>query len=135
TALPEAMRVLSDPVDTGAVTLALPQDIQCEACDYPVHFFARRLWRVERRPPDAERIREIVALLKTAKRPALIAGGGVHHSEAWEEAQAFCETFGIPIGESFGGKGAIRKRCELLLGGIGVVGTPAAATVFAQADL
>jgi len=135
TALPEAMRVLADPVETGAVTLALPQDVQCEACDYPARFFAERLWRIERRAPDAERIRETVALLKAAKRPALIAGGGVHYSEAWEEVQAFCETFGIPVGETFGGKGAIRTSSPLLLGGFGVTGTPAAATIIGQADL
>lgn len=135
TALPEAMRVLVDPMDTGAVTLALPQDIQCEAWDFPAHFFERRLWRVERRPPDAERIREVVALLKAAKRPALIAGGGIHYSEAWEEIQALAESLGIPVGETFGGKGAVRTASPLLLGGFGVTGTAAATAVIGQADL
>jgi 3D-(3,5/4)-trihydroxycyclohexane-1,2-dione acylhydrolase (decyclizing) len=135
TALPEAMRVLTDPVETGACTLALPQDVQCEAAEYPAQFFEKRVWRIERPAPDAERIREAVALLKAAKRPAMIAGGGIHYSEAYEEAQSFAETFGIPVGESFGGKGSIRNRSELLLGGVGVVGTPAAAAIFAKADL
>ena len=85
TALPEAMRVLTDPAETGAVTIALPQDIQAHAYDYPAHFFRERRWRVERRPPDRERIREAVALLAAAERPVMIAGGGVHYSEAWSE--------------------------------------------------
>jgi 3D-(3,5/4)-trihydroxycyclohexane-1,2-dione acylhydrolase (decyclizing) len=135
TALPEAMRVLTDPAETGAVTLALPQDLQAHAYDYPVHFFDRRVWRIERRMPDAQRIAEAVALLKAAKRPLIIAGGGVHYSEAWSELQAFSRAFGIPVGETFAGKAAIREESELLLGGLGVTGTPAAGTIANQADL
>src|SRR2546427_4648935 len=77
TALPEAMRVLTDPVETGAVTIALPQDVQAHAYDFPVHLFEPRTWRIERRPPEPQRIAEAVALLKAAKRPVIIAGGGV----------------------------------------------------------
>src|SRR5436190_1469647 len=88
TALPEAMRVLTDPVETGAVTIALPQDVQAHAYDYPGHFFEPRTWRIERRPPEPQRIAEAVQFLKAAKRPFLIAGGGVHYSEAGEELQA-----------------------------------------------
>jgi 3D-(3,5/4)-trihydroxycyclohexane-1,2-dione acylhydrolase (decyclizing) len=135
TALPEAMRVLTDPAETGAVTIALPQDIQAHAYDYPAHFFEERVWRVERRPADAQRIEEAVALLKAAKRPLIIAGGGVHFSEGWEALQTFAETFGIPVGETFVGKGAIRNGSALSLGGLGVTGTPAAGKIASQADL
>ncbi len=135
TALPEAMRVLTDPAETGAVTLALPQDTQAHCYDYPAFFFEERVWRVERRVPDSRRIEEAVALLKQAKQPVIIAGGGVHYSEAWDELQMFSESFGIPVGETFGGKGAIRKTSTLLLGGHGVTGTPAAGKIVSQADL
>src|SRR5207244_13491991 len=80
TTLPEAMRVLTDPAETGAVTIALPQDVQSHAYDYPAHFFDRHSWRIERRPPEPQRIQEAVALLRQAERPFLIAGGGVHYS-------------------------------------------------------
>src|SRR5262249_54475643 len=85
TALPEAMRVLTDAAETGAVTLSLPQDVQAHAYDYPSHFFAKRVWHVERRPPEPQRLREALAVLQEAQRPFLIAGGGVHYSEAWDE--------------------------------------------------
>jgi len=85
TALPEAMRVLTDPAETGAVTVALPQDIQSHAYNFPAYFFEERVWRVERRQPDTQRIREAVQLLKRAERPVIIAGGGVHYSDAWSE--------------------------------------------------
>jgi 3D-(3,5/4)-trihydroxycyclohexane-1,2-dione acylhydrolase (decyclizing) len=135
TALPEAMRVLTDPAETGAVTISLPQDIQMQAYNYPGYFFEKRLWRIERRMPDAKRIEEAVAMLKAAKRPAIIAGGGVHYSDAWDELQAFSEAFGIPVGETFAGKGAIRKKSELGLGGFGVTGNPVTGKIISQADL
>jgi 3D-(3,5/4)-trihydroxycyclohexane-1,2-dione acylhydrolase (decyclizing) len=135
TALPEAMRVLTDPVETGTVTIALPQDIQAHAFDYPAHFFQKRIWRVERRQPDSERIAEAVALLKEARRPVILAGGGVHYSEAWQELQEFAEAFGIPVAETFGGKGALKNRSPLALGGHGLEGTGAAATIVSRADL
>ena len=135
TALPEAMRTLTDPVETGAVVLALPQDVQAHAYDYPAHFFEKRIWRVERRRPDAERIAEAVALLKKAKRPLIIAGGGVHYAEAWKELQTFSESLGIPVAETFAGRGAIRNKSALLLGGYGVTGAPAGTKVASQADL
>ncbi|MGI8856137.1 MAG: 3D-(3,5/4)-trihydroxycyclohexane-1,2-dione acylhydrolase (decyclizing) [Thermomicrobiales bacterium] len=134
TALPEAMRVLTDPAETGAVTLSLPQDIQAHAYDYPAHFFAERIWRIERRPPDPGRIAEAVALLKTAKRPVIIAGGGVHYSAASDALRAFAEACGIPVGETSGGKGAMPDSA-LLLGGSGLNGTPAAAQIVRDADL
>lgn len=135
TALPEAMRVLTDPVETGAVTIALPQDIQAHAYDYPTHFFENRVWRVERRLPDPQRIAEAVALIKAARRPFIIAGGGVHYSEAWAELESFVDTFGIPVGETFAGKGAIKNGSALLLGGFGVTGTPSAGKIAGEADL
>ena len=135
TALPEAMRVLLDPADTGVVTLALPQDVQAHAYDYPARLFEERVWRVERRLPDSRRIDEATALLKEAKRPVIIAGGGVHYAEAWDELQQFSEQFGIPVGETFAGKGAMRNESALSLGGHGVTGTPVAGRIASQADL
>ena len=135
TALPEAMRVLTDPADTGAVTLCLPQDVQAHAYDYPAHFFEERVWRIERRMPDRQRIQDAVALLKAAQRPVIVAGGGVHYSEARDELQKFSQAFGIAVGETFAGKGAIQEESDLLLGGLGVTGTPCAAKIFRDADL
>ena len=133
--LPEAMRVLTDPAETGTVTIALPQDIQGYAFDYPVNFFDKHIWRIERRQPDAQRIEEAIQLLKAAKRPVIIAGGGVHYSEAWDELATFAEKFGIPIAETHAGKGAIRNDSDLLVGGAGHTGTATAAHFSAKADL
>jgi 3D-(3,5/4)-trihydroxycyclohexane-1,2-dione acylhydrolase (decyclizing) len=135
TALPEAMRVLTDPAETGAVTIALPQDIQAHACDYPAHFFGERRWRIERREPDGERIREAVAMLAAAERPVVIAGGGVHYSEAWTELREFAESLGIPVGETFAGKGALKQVSPQALGGVGLEGTGTAFSIIAAADL
>lgn len=135
TALPEAMRILTDPAETGAVTLSLPQDVQAQAYEYPCHFFEKRLWRIERRLPDRQRIREAVELLQATKRPMIIAGGGIHYSEAWEELQLFSEVAGIPVSETFAGKGAVRGDSTLLIGGHGVTGTPVAARIASEADL
>ncbi len=135
TALPEAMRVLVDPVETGAVTLALPQDVQAHAYDFPANFFEERTWRIDRQLPTPQRIDEAVALLKAARRPLIIAGGGVHYAEAWADLESFAETFGFPVGETFAGKGAIRNGSSMLLGGVGVTGTAAAGKIASQADL
>jgi 3D-(3,5/4)-trihydroxycyclohexane-1,2-dione acylhydrolase (decyclizing) len=135
TALPEAMRTLTDPAATGAVTIAFPQDLQSHAYHYPVHFFSKRVWRIERRPPEQRRIDEAVSILRSAERPMIIAGGGVHYSESWDELQTLAETFGIPVGETFGGKGAMRRPSDLALGGFGITGTPAAAKVASEADV
>ena len=129
------MRVLTDPAETGAVTIALPQDIQAHAYDYPAHFFRERRWRVERRQPDPERVREAIALLVEAQRPVILAGGGVHYSEAWRELQEFAEAFCIPVGETFAGKGAMRDASPMALGGLGLEGTGASAAIVAKADL
>ena len=135
TALPRAMQVLTDPADTGAVTLSLPQDVQAHAWDYPSRFFAERTWRIERRPPAAERIAEAAALLAGARRPLIIAGGGVHYSAAWDALHAVATTFGIPVSETHAGKGALRGAAEWSLGGHGVEGTTASARIAEEADL
>ncbi len=135
TALPEAMRVLTDPAETGAVTVALPQDVQAHAYDYPAHFFEPRIWTIERRPAARERIAQVVEMLRQARRPLIIAGGGVHYSGAWDELAAFAEAAGIPVGETFAGKGAMRRPSPVGLGGVGVTGNPAAAKIAATADL
>ncbi len=135
TALPEAMRVLTDPVETGAVTLALPQDVQAHAYDYPANLFEKRVWRIERRLPDPQRIKEAVGMLLESKRPLIVAGGGVHYAQAWDELKAFSDAFGIPVCETFGGKGAVRNASPLQLGGFAVTGTPCAGKIASGADL
>ncbi len=135
TALPETMRVLTDPVETGAVTIALPEDVQAHAYDYPLNLFEERTWRIDRQLPTPQRIDDAVALIKAAKRPVIIAGGGVHYAEAWSELESFADTFGIPVGETFAGKGAVRNGSALLLGGLGVTGTAAAGKIASEADL
>lgn len=135
TALPEAMRVLTDPAETGAVTIAIPQDIQAHAYNYPAHFFEERVWRIERRPPNLRRIQEALDMLRAADHPMIIAGGGVLYSEAQAELLAFAEKFGIPVGETMAGKGALANDHALSLGGYGVTGTGSASRIMSQADL
>tara|TARA_B100000674_G_scaffold138324_1_gene108078 strand:- start:4006 stop:5901 length:1896 start_codon:yes stop_codon:yes gene_type:complete len=135
TALPEAMRVMTNPAETGAVTIALPQDIQGYAYDYPVSFFKERVWRIERPVPHRDRIQEAIEMLKTAKKPYIIAGGGIHYSEAWDELAEFAERFGIPVGETHAGRGAIRNGSDMLMGGTGHLGTPCAGKIAEEADL
>jgi len=135
TALPEAMRVLTDPAETGAVTIALPQDVQAHAYEYPELFFQERTWRVERRLPDAARIEEAVEMLKSAERPMIIAGGGAIYSDAEEALRTFAETFGMPVGETMAGKGAIRGESAMSLGGAGVTGAGSAGKLMSGADL
>ncbi len=135
TALPEAMRVLTDPADTGAVALALPQDVQAHAYNYPAHFFKERAWSIERRFPNPQRIAETLEMLKAAERPMIIAGGGVLYSEAGAELQAVAERFGIPVGETMAGKGAMANDAALSMGGFGVTGTGSAGKIMSQADL
>lgn len=134
-ALPEAMRVMADPVDAGPATLALPQDIQSVAFDYPLNFFHKKVWRIERRQPDERRIEEAVALLKSAKRPYILAGGGVHYAKAWSELRQFSDVFGIPVGETHAGRGALREESPLLIGGSGHTGTPLSGKYAGEADL
>ncbi|MFC4303803.1 3D-(3,5/4)-trihydroxycyclohexane-1,2-dione acylhydrolase (decyclizing) [Cohnella boryungensis] len=131
----QAMRVLTDPADTGAVTLALPQDVQAEAYDYPADFFIKRVHRLDRRPPSPQAIERAVKLISGKKKPLLIAGGGVHYSEATKELLAFAEAFGIPVAETQAGKSAVPWNHPLSVGGVGTTGTLAANRLAAEADL
>jgi 3D-(3,5/4)-trihydroxycyclohexane-1,2-dione acylhydrolase (decyclizing) len=135
TALPEAMRVLTSPVEAGTVTIALPQDVQSHAWDFPAGFFDEREWRIERPAPDPRRIGEAVELLRTARRPVLVAGGGVHYSEAQGELEELSAALGIPVAETFAGKGAVREDSWRLLGGLGLEGNPATNRIVKEADL
>ncbi|GCE45364.1 3D-(3,5/4)-trihydroxycyclohexane-1,2-dione acylhydrolase (decyclizing) [Thermosporothrix hazakensis] len=135
TALPEALRVLTDPAETGAVTLALPQDVQAEAYDYPRAFFQRRVWHIPRNRPDKARLEQAAALIRQSQRPLIIAGGGVIYSEACELLQRLLEQTGIPLGETMAGKGSVPFNHPLMLGAIGATGTFAANRVARQADL
>ncbi len=135
TALPEAMRVLTSPAETGAVVLALPQDVQAHAYDFPANFFEERAWRIERPTPDERRVAEAVELVREAKRPLLIAGGGVHYSQAGSELTALADRCGLPVAETFGGKGAVAEDDWFLLGGLGLEGNPGTNEIAKQADL
>ncbi|HEY2957806.1 MAG TPA: 3D-(3,5/4)-trihydroxycyclohexane-1,2-dione acylhydrolase (decyclizing) [Actinomycetota bacterium] len=135
TALPRAMRVLTDPVDTGAVVLALPQDVQSHAHDYPAELFAERDWTIRRPPPDPDEVQAVARLLATAQRPLIIAGGGVVYSGATTELEALAAAAGIPVAETFAGKGAVQRRAWWQLGGIGLEGTPATNDLAREADL
>ncbi len=135
TALPEAMRVLTSPVETGAVTLALPQDTQAEAYDYPADFFRERTWHVLRTRPDASALVRAVQAIRAGRRPLIVAGGGVIYSGATQALRMLCERTGIPVGETMAGKGSLRYDHPLSLGGIGVTGTSAANRIARDADL
>ena len=130
-----AMRVLTSPADTGAVTLALPQDVQVEAFDVPDDFLAKRTWHIERRLPEAAAIVRAAELLGVAKRPLIVAGGGVIYSGATETLRKWVEATGIPVAETQAGKGALPFDHPLSLGAIGVTGTLAANRVARDADL
>ena len=134
-ALINAMRVLTDPADTGAVCLALPQDVEGEAYDYPLSFFERRVHRLQRRPPEKEAIALAAGRVRQAKKPLLICGGGVRYSEAHGAFARFAERFNIPFGETQAGKSALTWDHPLNLGGIGVTGTKAANVLAKEADL
>ena len=134
-AMINAMRVLTDPADTGAVTIALPQDVQGEAYDYPDYFFKERIHRIERRPATPEMINDAVKLIKVKKNPILICGGGVKYSEAAAIFTAFAEKFNIPFGETQAGKSSIVSSHPLNLGGIGTTGNLAANIIAKKADL
>ena len=134
-ALPEAMRVLTSPVETGAVTLALPQDVQAEAYDYPAALFEPRVWTIARPRADRDRIQEAARLIRASRRPLIIAGGGVIYSEATDALRRFVDTTGIGVGETQAGKGALPDPHPLSLGGIGATGTRAANVLARDADL
>ncbi|MCM2575939.1 3D-(3,5/4)-trihydroxycyclohexane-1,2-dione acylhydrolase (decyclizing) [Streptomyces meridianus] len=130
-----AMRVLADPVDTGAVTLALPQDVQAEAYDWPEEFFTDRVWRIGRPAPDGSALAAAVRAIRGAARPLVVAGGGVHHSGAEAALASFAEATGIPVASTQTGKGALRHDHPADLGGIGHTGTAVADDVARTADV
>ena len=134
-AMLSAFRVLTDPANTGAVCIAIPQDVEGEACDYPESFFAKRVWRIERRPATEIAIRQAAEAIRSAKKPMLICGGGVRYSEAHDQFRAFAEEFHIPFGETQAGKSALPFDHPLNLGGVGVTGCSAANEIAKEADV
>ena len=135
TSLPEAMRVLTSPAETGAVTVCLPHDAQAEAYDYPAPFFRRRVWYVPRNRPDEAALKRAAEWLRQSQKPLIVAGGGVIYSEATEMLRQFVEQTGIPVGETMAGKGSLRYDHPLNLGAMGVTGTLAANRLAKEADL
>lgn len=135
TALPEAMRVLTSPAETGAVTLALPQDVQAEAFDYPEEFFEPRTWIVPRSRPDEDLLSQAAGWIRSAQRPLIIAGGGAIYSDATEALATFAANTRIPVGETQAGKGSLNFDHGQSLGAIGVTGTSAANRIATSADL
>ena len=135
TALPRALRTMTDPADCGPVTLSFCQDVQAEAFDYPEAFFAEKVWRLRRVQPDPVELETVAALLKGAKRPVIIAGGGVHYAFATETLRAFAEAHQIPVVETQAGKSALPWDHPLNFGPIGVTGADSANAVCATADV
>jgi 3D-(3,5/4)-trihydroxycyclohexane-1,2-dione acylhydrolase (decyclizing) len=135
TALPEAMRVLTSPAETGAVTLALPQDTQAEAFDYPEELFAKRVWTVGRPRPDRDQLLKAATMIKASKRPMIVAGGGVIYSEATEALTQLVAATGIPVGETMAGKGSLRYDAAGALGAVGATGTAGANIIAREADM
>ncbi|HHT45525.1 MAG TPA: 3D-(3,5/4)-trihydroxycyclohexane-1,2-dione acylhydrolase (decyclizing) [Fastidiosipila sp.] len=135
TAAINAIRVLVDPADTGAVCIALPQDVEGMAYDYPEHFLQKRVWHMDRRPLAESQVKRAVEKLSAAKKPLLIVGGGVRYSEAGDELLRLAKAHNIPFAETQAGKGTLPQAHELNLGGIGVTGTAAANQIAKDADL
>ncbi|MEE6165506.1 MULTISPECIES: 3D-(3,5/4)-trihydroxycyclohexane-1,2-dione acylhydrolase (decyclizing) [unclassified Mycolicibacterium] len=131
--LPEAMRVLTDPVETGAVVVCLPQDVQGADFDFPESFFTPRVWPIRRRPATEDEIRDAAEIIRNAQRPIIVAGGGVRYSKASDELARFSAEFGIPVAETYAGKGS-GPLGELGVGGVGVTGTFGANQIAGQAD-
>lgn len=131
----QAMRVLTDPAETGAVTLSLPQDVQAEAFDWPLAFFRERTWHVARPVPEPAALERAVEVIRSARRPVLIAGGGAIYSEASEALAAFADATGIPVLDTQAGKGALSADHPLAIGGVGATGNNAANDLAAEADV
>ena len=134
-AMINAFRTLTDPANTGAVCIAMPQDVEGEAYDYPESFFEKRVWNLDRRPAQSWMLEEAAAAIKAAKKPIMICGGGVRYSEAHKEFLDFAEKFGIPFGETQAGKSAVVWTHPLNLGGIGTTGCSSANEIAREADL
>ncbi|MGA8555194.1 MAG: thiamine pyrophosphate-binding protein, partial [Candidatus Acidiferrales bacterium] len=135
TSLPEAMRVLTSPAETGAVTISFPQDVQAEAFDFPEEFFKQRIWIIPRTRCDQNLLNEAVGWVRASKKPFIVAGGGVLYSEASEALAKFATATGIPICETQAGKGSLPFDHSQQLGAVGVTGTPGANMVAREADL
>lgn len=135
TALPEVMRVLTSPSETGAVTLSLPQDVQTEAFDFPETLFRKRTWKIVRPRPDTTLLNEAVSLIKASSKPLIIAGGGVIYSEASAILKKLVEATGIPVAETFAGKGSLPYNHPSNLGAVGATGTPGANEIAEETDL
>jgi 3D-(3,5/4)-trihydroxycyclohexane-1,2-dione acylhydrolase (decyclizing) len=131
----EAMRVLTDPAETGAVTLALPQDVQTEAFDYPEELFRRRVWHVARPVPEPAALARAVAVVRGARRPLLVAGGGVIYAEATDALRTLVEATGVPVAETYAGKGSMPYDHPSALGALGVTGTDGANAMAREADV
>lgn len=134
-ALLGAMRVLTDSAETGAATIALPQDVQAEAHDWPAELFEHRVWHVPRPVPEPAALARAAALIRSARSPMIVAGGGVIYSEATSTLGEFCEATGVPVGESQAGKGSLRHDHPLSLGAVGSTGTTAANRIARDADV
>jgi len=134
-AMINAMRVLTDPAETGAVCIALSQDVEGESYDYPDYFFEKRVHKIVRALPTDEEVKAAIDVLKTAKHPLVICGGGVRYSEAGKELMKFCKEFNIPYAETQAGKSATKSSCEYNLGGVGVTGNLSANTIARMADV
>ncbi|GAA1873572.1 3D-(3,5/4)-trihydroxycyclohexane-1,2-dione acylhydrolase (decyclizing) [Pseudonocardia ailaonensis] len=134
-ALLSAMRVLTDPVETGAVTVCFPQDVQTQAHDWPVELFAKRVWHVARPLPERAALARAAEIIRSATQPVIVAGGGVHYSGATEALRALCEATGIPVGQSQAGKGTLVFDHPQCLGAIGSTGTTAANAIARDADV
>ena len=134
-ALLGAMRVLTDPAETGAVTIALPQDVQAEAHDWPMSLFSKRVWHVPRPTPEAASLAAAAAVIRSSRQPMIVSGGGTIYSDATEALREFVESTGIPVGESQAGKGSLVYDHPLALGAVGSTGTTAANAIARDADL
>ena len=135
TSLPEAMRVLTSPAETGAVTIAFPQDVQAEAFDYPEKFFAKKVWLIPRNRCDQGLLQRAAEWIRAAKNPLIVAGGGVVYSQASEALAQFAQSTGIPVCETQAGKGSLAFDHPQQLGAVGVTGTPGANIIAREADL
>ena len=135
TSLPEVMRVLTSPADTGAVTLCIPQDVQAEAYDFPVELFEKRVWHIPRPRPDLQALSRAAAWIRSSKRPLIISGGGVHYSEAEGVLRDLVHRTGIPVAETFAGKGSLPYDDPHNLGAAGATGTEGANAFSSEADL
>jgi 3D-(3,5/4)-trihydroxycyclohexane-1,2-dione acylhydrolase (decyclizing) len=134
-ALPKVMRILTSPSETGAVTLAMPQDVQAEAFDFPIDLFRKRVWHIQRSRADLSVLKTAAAMIASSKNPVIVAGGGVIYSDACRELKKWVNRTGVPVVETYAGKGSLRYDEPQNLGAAGVTGTPGAVAICEQADL